>query len=162
KLSFRSVITTDVVAPPAPPTPGSTAPSTPGSSSSAPPPSSQTSAPKPQGRPAPAAGGQPTTTAPSVPSATGSTPPPASGSQAPPASSTPPKTVPKPPPGKCEQNQGNVDPKVAAEIAEAKKTRQSEDQQVLQAAFAALTCDPGKKDPLIGNDDPTKPLVACG
>ncbi|MFE3293144.1 protein translocase subunit SecD [Rhodococcus sp. NPDC059234] len=47
----------------------------------------------------------------------------------------------------------------AAEIAEAKKTRQSTDPAVQQQAMATLNCDAA--DPLQGNDDPTLPLVAC-
>ncbi|HKN53768.1 MAG TPA: protein translocase subunit SecD, partial [Amycolatopsis sp.] len=34
-------------------------------------------------------------------------------------------------------------------------------QAAQQKAFESLTCAPNAKDPLEGNDDPTKPLVAC-
>lgn len=55
------------------------------------------------------------------------------------------------------------------EIAEAKEVRQNEDllgagpeaQQALQQALAQIDCSKGAKDPLRGNDDPDKPLVAC-
>ncbi|WP_026198044.1 protein translocase subunit SecD [Sciscionella marina] len=54
---------------------------------------------------------------------------------------------------------GQVDPKVAKEIAEAKATRQSTDPKVQQAAAKTLDCS--KPDPLVGNDDSDKPLVTC-
>ncbi|MGB3371937.1 MAG: protein translocase subunit SecD [Rhodococcus sp. (in: high G+C Gram-positive bacteria)] len=47
----------------------------------------------------------------------------------------------------------------ADEITEAKALRQSEDQQVQQAALATIDCN--APDPLQGNDDPALPLVAC-
>lgn len=47
----------------------------------------------------------------------------------------------------------------AAEIAKAKETRQSEDPAVQQQAMATLDCS--APDPLQGNDDPARPLVAC-
>lgn len=51
------------------------------------------------------------------------------------------------------------DPKVTAAIKKAKKTRQSTNQQVLQRAAQQLDCR--KPDPLAGNADPHKPVVAC-
>ncbi|WP_338892521.1 protein translocase subunit SecD [Rhodococcus sovatensis] len=47
----------------------------------------------------------------------------------------------------------------ADDITEAKALRQSEDQQVQEAALATIDCN--APDPLQGNDDPTLPLVAC-
>jgi preprotein translocase subunit SecD len=35
------------------------------------------------------------------------------------------------------------------------------DQAARQAAVATLDCSPGRQDPLVGNDDPRLPLVAC-
>jgi len=52
-----------------------------------------------------------------------------------------------------------ADPKVAEEIRKAKETRQSTDQNVQLQALAALDC--AAPDPLVGNDDPNLPLVAC-
>ncbi|MGH3993341.1 MAG: protein translocase subunit SecD, partial [Pseudonocardiaceae bacterium] len=52
-----------------------------------------------------------------------------------------------------------ADPKVAEEIRKAKETRQSTDPNVQLQALAALDCN--AKDPLVGNDDPNLPLVAC-
>lgn len=48
---------------------------------------------------------------------------------------------------------------VKKEIAEARATRQSSDPKVLADAAKKLNCN--KPDPLAGNDDPTKPLLAC-
>jgi preprotein translocase subunit SecD len=51
-------------------------------------------------------------------------------------------------------------------IGKAKECRQNpalagNDQAALQAAAATLDCSPDGKDPLVGNDDPGLPLVAC-
>lgn len=52
-----------------------------------------------------------------------------------------------------------ADPKVAEEIRKAKETRQSTDQNMQAQALALLDCSAA--DPLVGNDDPNLPLVAC-
>ncbi|SNS23771.1 protein translocase subunit SecD [Rhodococcoides kyotonense] len=54
---------------------------------------------------------------------------------------------------------GTESEQAAAQIAEAKALRQSEDTQVQQAALATIDCN--APDPLQGNDDPALPLVAC-
>lgn len=94
-------------------------------------PDAATPAPEPQGRPFPAQ--DPTDT---------------------PAPAT---DAPAPAPAPTE----DLDPqaRAAADIAAAKETRQSEDPAVLQQAMATLDCSAA--DPLAGNDDPAKPLVAC-
>ncbi|HEY2224394.1 protein translocase subunit SecD [Actinomycetospora sp.] len=51
------------------------------------------------------------------------------------------------------------DPRLAAAIAAAKQTRQSDDQAVQVQALQQLNC--AAEDPLRGYDDPTRPLVAC-
>ncbi|MPY78204.1 MAG: protein translocase subunit SecD [Actinophytocola sp.] len=59
--------------------------------------------------------------------------------------------------------------KTRKEIAEARKVRQSKDllgagpeaQRALARALQDVDCSEGSKDPLRGNDDPTRPLVAC-
>jgi preprotein translocase subunit SecD len=67
-------------------------------------------------------------------------------------------TPPAPPP----PNPGNAapaDPALAAEVAQAKATRQSTDPAVQQLALGMLDC--AAKDPLRGYDDPALPLVTC-
>jgi preprotein translocase subunit SecD len=59
----------------------------------------------------------------------------------------------------ADQGEATADDQAAAEIAEAKKTRQSTDPAVQQQAMATLDCN--ASDPLQGNDDPALPLVAC-
>jgi preprotein translocase subunit SecD len=71
----------------------------------------------------------------------------------------PASTHPAAAPSKTAAPPGNVDPNVAREIQKAEATRQSTDPKVQQQAVAALDCS--KPDPLVGNDDPNKPLVAC-
>lgn len=94
-------------------------------------PDAATPAPEPQGRPFPA--------------------------QDPTDTSAPATDAPAPAPAPTE----DLDPqaRAAADIAAAKETRQSEDPAVLQQAMATLDCSAA--DPLAGNDDPAKPLVAC-
>jgi preprotein translocase subunit SecD len=92
-------------------------------------PKAETPAPAPQNRPFPAQ--EP------------GTPAPATETPAPPA----------------DQGEATADDQAAAEIAEAKKTRQSTDPAVQQQAMATLDCN--ASDPLQGNDDPALPLVAC-
>ncbi|MFC7450235.1 protein translocase subunit SecD [Rhodococcus daqingensis] len=73
-----------------------------------------------------------------------------------PGTPAPPTETPAPP---AEQGAASTADQAAAEIAEAKKTRQSTDPAVQQQAMAALDCN--ASDPLQGNDDPALPLVAC-
>jgi preprotein translocase subunit SecD len=155
KLGFRKVIGAEPVQP---------APTTPAPSSAPPSNAPQSNAPPsgsaPSGAP-PANGQQPPSLAPSpppqglrAPGADGElTVPQAAAQDAP--SPTPPPT---PPPSGGDQS---VDPKVAQEIQSAKALRQSTDQQVQAQALALLTCAPGHRDPLVGNDDPNLPLVTC-
>ncbi|AKE89920.1 protein translocase subunit SecD [Rhodococcus aetherivorans] len=123
---------------PAPTDPQAPAPATPA-------PDAATPAPEPQGRPFPAQ--DPT-----------DTPAPATDAPAPATDAPAPATdTPAPAPAPTE----DLDPqaRAAADIAAAKETRQSEDPAVLQQAMATLDCSAA--DPLAGNDDPAKPLVAC-
>jgi len=181
QLRFRAVI--GQPQPAAPPQqeeeqPPASDPSAPPSDPSAPPatdtpPSagSPTGTGQPQGRPAPAAAGQPTTD-PSQPPASDPAQPPAQD-----PSLVDPLTA-------CAKYQGDVDTyskdvKAKREskilpsdlITLGKACRQAEqlapsadgtvqaDPTVQQAAMAALDCS--KPDPLVGNDDPKRPLVAC-
>lgn len=73
-----------------------------------------------------------------------------------PAAPTTAPAAPSPAPG---AGPGPADPQLAAAIATARETRQSEDQNVLAAALTALDCT--VNDPLRGYDLPDKPLVAC-
>jgi preprotein translocase subunit SecD len=142
KLRFRKVtqavptgapVTTSAPSTPTSGAPTSGATSTPAAPSAAP---GSSTSPSPQGAPVPAAAQQPTTTP--APSSAAPTSAPTSQQSAPPAP---------------------ADPKVAAEIAAAKQTRQSTDPAVQAKALADLDCS--KPDPLIGNDDPTLPFVTC-
>ncbi|MGX7729716.1 protein translocase subunit SecD [Rhodococcus sp. 2H158] len=122
------------------PAPGPTDPQAPAPATPAP--DAATPAPEPQGRPFPAQ--DPT-----------DTPAPATDTPAPATDTPVPTPVPAPAPAE------DLDPqaRAAADIAAAKETRQSEDPAVLQQAMATLDCSAA--DPLAGNDDPAKPLVAC-
>jgi len=73
-----------------------------------------------------------------------------------PGTPAPATETPAPP---ADQGAASADDQAAAEIAEAKKTRQSTDPAVQQQAMATLDCN--ASDPLQGNDDPALPLVAC-
>jgi preprotein translocase subunit SecD len=187
QLRFRAVIGQPVAAgPPQGQEPPATDPSTPPSDPNAPPTGASTepSAPPsaggttgtPQGRPVPAAAGQPT----SEPPASDPAQPPASDPAQPPAddpSLADPLTA-------CAKYQADVatynkDVKAGKEsqiaapdlIKLAKTCRQNPklepsadgtvpaDQTAQQAAMAALDCS--VPDPLVGNDDPKLPLVAC-
>ena len=69
---------------------------------------------------------------------------------------------PVPPPGGDGNSPGTsspADPRLAADVAQLRKTRQSTDPAVQQQAALALDC--AAPDPLQGYDDPSKPLVAC-
>ncbi|PPK67388.1 protein translocase subunit SecD [Actinokineospora auranticolor] len=126
----------------------------------------------PQGRPAPALAQQQTTT-PSAPPATSGAP----------ATSAPAASAPAPAPATADTACGKYGALLADQkakqsdvIAAAQKCRQDPklagskgpdgadvpaDQALQQAALATLDCDPTKKDPLVGNDDPKLPLAAC-
>ncbi|MGW6379122.1 protein translocase subunit SecD [Rhodococcus sp. NPDC055112] len=73
-----------------------------------------------------------------------------------PGTPAPSTEAPAPP---ADQGAPATEDQAAAEIAEAKKTRQSTDPAVQQQAMATLDCN--ASDPLQGNDDPALPLVAC-
>ncbi|MDT7727117.1 MAG: preprotein translocase subunit SecD [Actinomycetota bacterium] len=149
KLGFRKVVQAVPVTPVAPPAVAPTSPTpTPGASSSAPP-TSTTPPAGGGGAPGAAPAQQPTTPT------------------APPSSST---TPPPPAPD------GSIDAQAAQEIQAAQAIRQNpalipadpSDQtatalaaQALQQAMDSITCAPGAVDPLVGNDDPKKPLVTC-
>jgi preprotein translocase subunit SecD len=70
-------------------------------------------------------------------------------------------TPPAPPPGGGAPAGGGTsqDPRLAAAIAVAKQSRQSDDPAVQALALQSLNC--AAEDPLRGYDDPTRPLVAC-
>ncbi|MHD0279194.1 protein translocase subunit SecD [Rhodococcus aetherivorans] len=123
---------------PAPTDPQAPAPATPA-------PDAATPAPEPQGRPFPAQ--DPT-----------DTPAPATDAPAP-ATDTPAPATDTPAPATAPTEDLDPQARAAADIAAAKETRQSEDPAVLQQAMATLDCSAA--DPLAGNDDPAKPLVAC-
>lgn len=139
--------------PPAEQPPPSTEPSAPPASSGQPAPPTAAS-PPPQGRPVPALAGQPESE-PADPSA------PASEPGTPPASEE--ATEP--------EVDGTIDPETAQAIQRAKAVRQATglvaspdgtvpaDPAAQEAAITALDCS--KADPLVGNDDPELPLVAC-
>jgi preprotein translocase subunit SecD len=162
KLGFRKVVTAVPVAPQAVPPaapPASGTPSTGATSAPGTPPSS--------GAPA------------------SSTPPPAGGGGAPGAApaqqpTTPPVTPPPgsatPPPSSAPPADGSIDEQAAKEIQAAQAVRQNPalipanpndqaaaaaSQQLVQKAMDSISCVPGSVDPLVGNDDPAKPLVTC-
>jgi preprotein translocase subunit SecD len=158
KLGFRKVAAAVPVAPQAVPPAVPPASGTPSTSASMPPPSGA----PPSSTPPPAGGGgapgaapaqQPTT-----PSAT--TPPPSSATPPPPAAPA----------------DGSIDEQAAKEIQAAQAVRQNPalipanpndqaavaaSQQLVQQAMDSISCVPGSVDPLVGNDDPAKPLVTC-
>jgi preprotein translocase subunit SecD len=182
QLRFRAVIGQPEPAQPAPtqdqnppPSDESSAPPTTEPSS---PPSAGNATGTPQGRPAPAVAGQPGTTDPSTPPATGE-------STAPPADNgAPNKETLADPLSACGQYMQDVDTyskdvkanreskittasliqlgracRQAPQLAPSADGTVQPDQTVQQAAMAATDCS--KPDPLVGNDDRTKPLVAC-
>lgn len=134
-----------------PSAPASTPPSTPPPADASTPPDASSA---PQGRPAPALAGQPS----DEPSQ-------------PPASEPPASDPATEPPADGDDGDSAVDPETAKQIQEAKAVRQAAtlvpsadgtvqaDPAAQQAAIAALDCS--KADPLVGNDDPKLPLVAC-
>ncbi|RLK62062.1 protein translocase subunit SecD [Actinokineospora cianjurensis] len=152
----------------APPTPTSGAPTSGAPASGAP-----ASTVAPQGRPVPALAQQPSSGAP----AATTTAPAASTTAAPPA--TTPAATPPAADNPCTQYAALLaDPKAEtpALISAGKKCRQAPtlapskgadgaevpaDQALQQAALAVLDCAPGRKDPLVGNDDKSLPLAAC-
>lgn len=136
KLGFRKVVTAVPAASPQQPqqpAPGGTTPAPGGQTPPTAPGAGQQQPPTPQGRPAPA---QP----PTEPSAPGTS------------------TAPSAPAPSAAQD-GSVDPAIAEEIRRAQAQRQSTDPQVQQQALTGLDC--AQRDPLVGNDDPAKPLVTC-
>jgi preprotein translocase subunit SecD len=163
KLGFRAVVEALPVTPPAA-TPPPTSPTTPPGSSTAKP-----STPPATSSKAPAGGGGEAGAA-QAPSTTPSTTPsaPSSSKAATPTPSAPPAD-------------GSIDAKTAQEIQAAKAIRQNpalipanasdqaavaQAQQLEAQAMASITCEPQDakqpvKDPLVGNDDPTLPLVTC-
>ena len=167
KLRFRKVTqAVPAAVAPQPPTSSGAAPSgtstAPSGSGTAPaPPSAQPSpTPSPQGRPAPV--GQAAQPAPTTPEVTAQESPaqnqpvqPAQGQPAPTSAPATPTTATSQLPVPALP----ADPKVADEIRKAKQTRQSTDQNVQQQALVTLDC--AAPDPLVGNDDPNLPLVAC-
>jgi preprotein translocase subunit SecD len=153
KLGFRKVLNSQPAVPPQAPPPAT------GSST----------APKPSGTPS---SGAPTT-APSTKPGGGGAPGAApaqqqSGTPTPPPTTTaPPASSPAPAPAPSD---GTIDPQAAAAIRQAQAIRQNPalaqgdqvgDQAALQKAYDSLTCSANAQDPLEGNDDPAKPLVAC-
>ncbi len=175
QLSFREVIGQPIPAQPpqeqpepsAPPASSTAPPTSPAPPAASNPPSSQ-----PQGRPAPARA------QPSSPSQPPSSQPPASGAPEAPAN----------PLEACAQykqqfqtysddvNAGRESDvtvpqlitvgkacRQAPQLAPSKDGTVQPDQTVQQAALDATTCTTGSEvgDPLVGNDDPAKPLVAC-
>lgn len=167
KLRFRKVTqAVPAAVAPQPPTSSGATPSgtstAPSGSGTAPaPPSAQPSpTPSPQGRPAPV--GQAAQPAPTTPEVTAQESPaqnqpvqPAQGQPAPTSAPATPTTATSQLPVPALP----ADPKVADEIRKAKQTRQSTDQNVQQQALVTLDC--AAPDPLVGNDDPNLPLVAC-
>ncbi|MEU4804836.1 protein translocase subunit SecD [Actinosynnema sp. NPDC023587] len=151
KLNFRKVVGSPLpnAAPEPPPTsgtPGTSGSAAPTTTPSAPPSGSETaSAPTTtaQGRPAPALAGQPTTTTP-------------------PATTT---SAPAKPEVDCRKVfSGEYSEKAEDSINESRTCRQDPalttlDAQTVTQALTAFTCP--AKDPLLGNDDPSLPLLTC-
>jgi preprotein translocase subunit SecD len=156
-LGFRKVLQQVPNTPPQPqpsttsppnPTSGTQPPPASGSGQTVAPPSgSNTPAPssgsnKPQGRPAPVLQQQP------------------SGSNQPSAPSTPPSTPAAGSGGTTEIQQAQaIRQNPALATAEDGGNAATPDQNAMQVALLSLSCE--GKDPLVGNDDPDKPLVAC-
>jgi preprotein translocase subunit SecD len=164
KLGFRKVVTTEPVAPQAvpPATPPASTSTSPAPTSSGQPPSPASSSAAPGG-----GGGAPGAAPAQQPTA-----PPSSSAPAPSSSAAPPAT---PPPAGAPAD-GSIDEQTAKEIQAAQAIRQNpalmpanpQDQaaaalaqQALRQAMASVTCARGAVDPLVGNDDPTRPLVTC-
>jgi preprotein translocase subunit SecD len=189
QLRFRAVIgqPQQATPPPTQETEPSTEPSTPSSTGASTPPSATGSSGtnSPQGRPAPAVAGQPGTTDPSTPPTTGTSTPPASGTETPPADDGKiPDSVLQDPLSACGAYMQGVDQytkdakankvsevtpaqliqlgracRQAPQLAPSADGTVQPDQTVQQAAMTATDCS--KPDPLVGNDDRSKPLVAC-
>jgi preprotein translocase subunit SecD len=160
QLRFREVVGGPVpVAPPAPPAapPGQSAepaPPAPGDGATnapaAPPAAPAPGQGQPQGMGDPAAPVE-RDVAPVAYTAPLQDPPPPSPNPQPPATPAPAPGAAAPP--------APADPRLAAEIAVAKQTRQSTDPSMQAAALQALNC--AARDPLRGYDDPNLPLVTC-
>jgi preprotein translocase subunit SecD len=71
----------------------------------------------------------------------------------------PPTPEPTPAPPATSAPAAPADPELAAEIASARATRQSQDENVQALAIQTLDCN--ARDPLRGYDDPALPLIAC-
>ncbi|HEX6353784.1 protein translocase subunit SecD [Actinophytocola sp.] len=184
QLRFRAVIGQPRAAQTAP-TEESTEPSTdPSTDPSAPstepstPPSAGAGTTAPQGRPAPALAGQPESTDPSAPPTTSTAPPTtdSDGNLDPAILADPMVACPK---YKTDVDTYTADVKAgkesevttadliqlgracrqAATLAPSADGTVQADQNVTEMAMAALDCS--KPDPLVGNDDKTKPLVTC-
>jgi preprotein translocase subunit SecD len=172
RLFFREVIGQPIPLEPAdqqqqPQPPAPTSPAPPPPSAGAEPTTAPTA---PQGRPAPVQAQQPPSDSPAPPTGTETPAPPAG--------------QPADPTALCAEYKESLD-KYNADVAarrppsvetstlitQAKACRQNPllapdppaqaDQAAQQAAVATLDCSPGHKDPLVGNDDPNLPLVAC-
>jgi preprotein translocase subunit SecD len=180
KLVFRPVIQSVGAGSTAtaPPASGSATPSSGAKPSGSAPPTSAkvgsgpTTTPNAQGLPAPGdhQGTAPAAYIPPVHQAAATTPP-ATPTATPPA--TPASGAVAPPNG-LDPNQcwGQTRAQAAAEptltrqqqsqlINECRTLRQSSDSTAQQTALGKLNCGPNVSDPLLGNDDNTKPLVAC-
>jgi preprotein translocase subunit SecD len=175
KLGFRKVVTAQPVAPQAPavqpgsppPSPGASPSPTPSTTPGAP---ASSNAPASNGAAPPAGGGGAPGAVPAQqPSSPPATPPATPG--APSGSATPPPPAPSPSPA-----DGSIDEQAAKEIQAAQAVRQNPAlipadpadqaaaataQQLVQQAMDSISCIPGAVDPLVGNDDPAKPLVTC-
>jgi preprotein translocase subunit SecD len=145
KLYFRPVLSEEPAAAPAP-TPGATPPA--GSGPAAP---SGSPSPSPApGAPAPVAPQQAQQPPPGEPTPS-PTPAPT------PKPGAPPSSAPTPPVGSAPADSAN--PELAEQIRQARVRLQSTDPAVQQQALATLNC--AAPSPLLGNDDPNLPLVAC-
>ncbi|MGQ0837458.1 protein translocase subunit SecD [Actinokineospora sp.] len=135
---------------------GSTPPTAPAGSTAPAPASGPPTSAAPQGRPLPAQAQPPATTPAQPPAAQ------------PPAAATPCSAY-----SDLLKDSGNRGPEL---ITAAKACRQDPrlapgkgpdgtdvpaDQATQEAALATLNCAPGQADPLVGNDDPARPLAAC-
>lgn len=95
---------------------------------------------------------------PDAPSPNSTAPAPVAPQQAQPEPPSP-SPAPAPAPSVGDAPAAPADPDVAAEIAQARETRQSTDPNVQQQALAELQCT--GQDPLRGNANPNLPLVTC-
>jgi len=169
KLGFRKVVTAQPVTPVAP---AATPPASGTPSTGAAPPSGTPSSGAPTTSPSapasstPAGGG----------GAPGAAPAQAPTTTPPPSSPAAPSSSATPPPSSGAPSDGSIDEQAAKEIQAAQAIRQNPAlipanasdqaaaataQQLVQQAMDSISCRPGAVDPLVGNDDPAKPLVTC-